>query len=612
MTSFNKLELIINQKNYKLAINILEANLEKNPDDDLFNYLLGKCYLEVQSYSQSFKYLQKAALLNPYGTYKAEIYSLTLNELAVSGKVITNRPKLLLDLLNGNGVHARGLYPIADVMTLNNVNDNFKPDYFIIPNWISPIHPIAENLDLCPYPVVSMIVDRLIHSEEHIKPNLVYSDIIIAMENYGIDLYKNLGFTNVLYIPGAASIGYDPYVYPKLNLGKKYDVVFLGNISSFLMYRHRNKILKKLDSLKTKYNILIGPADDFTEYWTLMNQAKIVLDATIDSDALNYRMFQAMGIETLCFVEDDNEMVRELYNDREDLVLYNIDNLDSLIGFYLDNQSERERIAKNGYLKTINNYTHYHFLKMLIDRLVKFQPAESQKKRFSKSKSLLYKGITKHYQHKAEQAIEFFEEITEPGIEVLNNLMVEKIKLYEKSNETEKLNLVTEIKNYFSKNSESIIILFNYISFLFFHEKKFSECSVLLDKLLGLIEEKYDTVEELGLYYICEREKEIEINYFRFYHGQIIYKYGLDTKEYYQGYLRFLKEHCYRFKGLINLEIQPGKALSFFKKSVELGSENVWDFFNLAGLEKKFGNNDESKKYFDYCRELLPFNSFSI
>ena len=57
-----------------------------------------------------------------------------------------------------------------------------------------------------------------------------------------------------------------------------------------------------------------------------MNQARIVIDATIDSKAINYRMFQAMGIGTLCFAEDDNHLVKELYNEDE-IVFYNPENV---------------------------------------------------------------------------------------------------------------------------------------------------------------------------------------------------------------------------------------------------------------------------------------------
>jgi tetratricopeptide (TPR) repeat protein len=602
MSTFTKIERIISQENYRLAINILEAKIAEEPQRDLYHFLLGKCYLNIKNYQKAFEYLQRAAIINPYGTYASEVYSIVLNDLAVSGLVQTNRPKIAIETYDTDAVHPRSLYPIADCITLDKFNDNFKPDFYLIPNWLSPVHPVTEDLDNCPCPVVSMIVDRITYAEEHIKGNLIYSDIIIAMEDYAVEIYKKLGFSNVLYIPGAGSIGFDPGAYPRLNLEKIYDVVFLGNINSPVIYRQRNKILKRLDSLKSKYNILITSVSDYDSYWPLMNQAKIVLDATIDSNGLNYRMFQAMGIEALCFIEDDNSMVTELYKDKEDLVLYNIDNLDYLIDYYLTNDEERKRIAQQGYLKTINNYTHYHFLKKTVETLVNYQPVESQKKRFSPEKTLLYKGVVKHYQNKHQEAINYFSEL-EKSPETINNIMVQKIALYEDNNHV----LESEIESFFTDNQDIPIINFNYISFLY-HVKNLrtSYLIELIDRLLMLIEAKFEHQDHSGLYYIPEKEKAL-YSYFKLRHGEIIFNYNFETNEYYQGFLNILKEHCYRLKGLLYGEKYPELSYNAFKKCLELGSDHVWDYYETAKLDKIFGNITEYEKNISYCQEILPF-----
>ncbi|MBC7472734.1 MAG: glycosyltransferase [Candidatus Sericytochromatia bacterium] len=604
MTSISKIEKIISQNNHRLALNILKSKIEQEPNNDLYYFILAKSYLYFKEYQQAFINFEKAVNINPYGFYNTngqkQIYSLSLNQLSISGLVKTNRKKVIIETYDDLAVHPIGIYPLADCMTLNNINPDIKPDYYIIPNWLSPSHPILNTLDKFDYPVVSMIVDRLTYAEEHIKANLIYSDIIVCMENYAIDIYKNLGFKNVIYIPGAASIGFDPLSYPKLNLEKIYDVLFIGNINSPWVYKQRNKILKKLDSLKNKYNILITNVDDFNSYWTLMNQSKIIIDATIDSNALNYRMFQTMGIEALCFVEDDNTMVTELYKDKEDLVLYNIDNLDYLINYYLQNKEEYNRIAKNGYLKTINNYTHYHFLKHLMDKLALIDDFSSQKKNFNQKKISMYKGVTSHYQNKHLQAIEFFSQLPEDH-QALNNIFVEKICLFEKNNSED---LKHEITSIFTKNKDSFIISFNYICYLFYIQHNYDYCLDLINTILNTAQTGINT---LGLYYIPQIEQNI-YEYFKYRHGEIIFSYGIESNNYQKEYYKLMIEHLYRLKALIHLKYKDyDNSIINFKECLNLGSENVWDYFEVSHIYRKVGNIKQYRKYLTYCKSILPF-----
>jgi len=610
MSTIFKILSLIDKKNYKLASNILESKIEKELNNDLFYFLLGKCYLALKNYQTAFSYLQKAALINPYGYFNNEIYSVVLNELAISGLVETNRPKFLLDTTEILGIHPRAFYPVADCMCLNNINDKIKPDYFLIPNWISPTHPVTEDLDNCPYPVISMIVDRILHSEEHLKGNLAYSDIIVAMEDYSEDIYKKLGFTNVMYVSGAGSLGYDPYWYPKMNYEKIYDVVFLGNLGKVncpLVYKKRYKILKKLDSLKAKYNILIAETPSYQDYLKIMNQAKISLDVTIDSQALNYRMFQAIGLGSLCLAEDDNSMVTELYNDREDLVLYNYDNLEYLIDYYLKNDEEREKIANQGRIKTSDKYTHYHFFKMFLDKLATLEIQPSQKKKLSIKKSILYKGVTEHYKNLPHRAIDYFSQIEDKSIEVQNNLMVEKMIIYEEDKNADKEKISKEIDYYFEKNKNSIIILFNYISYLFYIKEEYEKSLSLIDNLIILIDKNFDNLQELGLYFISEKKEYDLLWYFKYRIGTFAFDYNFDSIEYYQEYLKILKEQCYRWKAIAFKNTSEQEAILYFRECIEFGSSHVFDFYDLAILEKNAGNLKKYNDLMSHCQEILPF-----
>lgn len=533
MLNLNKIEFLFTQKKYNLIINIIENESKKGA---LEYYLIGKSYYNLKKHDLAFINYQKSVDINPYGFYRQEFFSDILNELVITQNINTNRKTILLDSYDKYSSHARGIKPYANVLTLNDIDTPILPDYFLVPNWLSPAHPVYEKINELNIPIISMIVDRYFHAEEHIKANLINSDVIVCMENYAVDLYKKQGFEHVIYISGAGSIGYDPYIYPPIKLEKKYDLVFMGNISSPIseyVYKKRTKIINILEKLKSKFNILIIPTPSYNDYVTITGQSKISLDCTIDSGALNYRMFQTMGMGTLCFAEDDNSMVTELYNNEEDLVLYNENNLEDLISYYINNEEISNKIAKQGQQKTLNNYTHYHFMKKVFDEVEKLDLKSSQKTKLSKHIFNMYSGVMNHYKGKYQEAIGCFTEIEGKSSEKLNNILVEKIYLYEKELN---LQLKEAIENIFKNNKNDLLIIFNYISFKKFIVKE--KIDSLINYFFDLYKKQEKTPDFSGLLYLPKDSK--ELYYFKYHHGQLIFKHGINTKEYYEAFYHLL------------------------------------------------------------------------
>jgi hypothetical protein len=529
----HKIQLNIESKNYKLAINILEKKIQEDTKNHLYYFLLGKCYLLSNNIEKAFLSINEAVNINPYGMYGEEVYSELLNRISVKYDFRKELPSIILDSMP-NSVHSRALYPLANVYFPQDIG-KVNADFILVPNWLSPYNTTIENLDELNITVVSMIIDRLMFAEEHLKANYICSDLIIAMENYAPEIYKKIGFENVIYVPCAGSVGYEPTSYPKLNLEKTYDVVFLGKLNDKYIYHKRNRILDKLNSLSHKYKILIKPCESYEEYWNLMNSAKICIDVTIDSKALNYRMFQAMGIGTICFAEDDNDMVTELYNDKEDLVLYNENNLDELIEYYLNNEEERNIIALNGMKKTNELYTHYHFMKMALDEIKKNTIIKSQKNTLSKDKIKLYKSVMFYFQNKYLQALKTLEDVSNNNSEKINNEMVVKMKLFEIYKDN---NFLDQIKLLETTNSNNIISRFNILIF-----KKFI-LKVDVNDILEILKDdltKNNFNNREGLIYIPDKEKDL-YDYFKYEQGQIIFQYGLDTDVYYEKLLDLIKK----------------------------------------------------------------------
>ena len=147
----------------------------------------------------------------------------------------------------------------------------------------------------------------------------------------------------------------------------------------------------------------------------------------------------------------------------------------------------------------------------------------------------MYSGVMNHYKGKYQEAIGCFAEIEEKSLEKMNNILVEKIYLYEKEVD---IQLKEAIEDIFKDNGNDLLILFNYISF-----KKF----IIKEKIDYLINDffyLYKNQEKIpyfsGLIYLPKDSK--ELYYFKYHHGQLIFKHGINTKEYYEAFYLLLSD----------------------------------------------------------------------
>lgn len=171
-------------------------------------------------------------------------------------------------------------------------------------------------------------------------------------------------------------MAYDSNIYYPLEMERDIDIVFVGR-----MYEQRKEILSEIiDAFPERtihiwskewnwYNPLllyeykfkrralsrrmanrdIPPSESNIEY----NRAKICLNihSSQQVHSLNPRTFEILGAGGFQVV-DHKEMVDDRFSTRDELVTYSsIDELVDIVGYYLDNEEERERIAKNGYEK---------------------------------------------------------------------------------------------------------------------------------------------------------------------------------------------------------------------------------------------------------------------
>ena len=355
-------------------------------------------------------YLNKAALFEKENEiHKAEEYYLEglenyplnpvltkkLNALRVNFHHILKSKRLKL-LLNGAAAEINGLYgrvfrniadviylvPVVDKLSFNsdtaelsyNYFDNelsdilpylpsgWEPDYIIIMN--AELNYYINGLEKSPYINIAIILDSF-HFSRKLSIELKYFDIVLPISEFFGNQFKKLGAKNIIYYKGGCSFGSAPDIFPYKKLEKVYDVAFIGCFD--LPYQlNRDKFLKKLLRLRKKFKIYF----DQGSFIDIFNQSKIVFNCSNDQKCLNFRIFEAIDCGSLLFMEDDNPDIEKFFENKKEVILYNENNLEKLMEYYVTHDSERENIIWNAMEKS-KTYTHEKILCSLFDLIAR-------------------------------------------------------------------------------------------------------------------------------------------------------------------------------------------------------------------------------------------------
>ena len=219
------------------------------------------------------------------------------------------------------------------------------------------------------YPVLSWLPD-LSKSNKlkffwSIDSHVALYDHIEMCKKNKIDVVLNSVYGHEKYFSDQKTF-YFPNAYPDdlikpLNIEKIYDIGFCGNINN------RGKWLSLINNnFKLKVDeFVIG--NDMVES---INKYKIHFNRNI-SDDLNYRTFETLGCQTF-LLTNETPGLSELFEIGKHLVTYHSEgDLFEKIKYYLNNEEERNLIAKNGYYHVIENHTYLQRMKYFISLINK-------------------------------------------------------------------------------------------------------------------------------------------------------------------------------------------------------------------------------------------------
>ncbi len=144
-------------------------------------------------------------------------------------------------------------------------------------------------------------------------------------------------------------------IFPK-NIEKTIDIGFCGNVLN------RGHVIDSLDKYDIKKDIFVI-GDDMVD---VINSYKIHLNCNISND-INYRTFETTGCGTF-LLTNYTPGLEKLFDIGKEIVVYNdLNDLDNKVKYYLENEEEREKIAKAGYERSKKDHTYFERTKNLID-----------------------------------------------------------------------------------------------------------------------------------------------------------------------------------------------------------------------------------------------------
>jgi spore maturation protein CgeB len=191
-------------------------------------------------------------------------------------------------------------------------------------------------------------MDNFRNINEELKQKMGKCDYIFCATSAGINEALNYN-DDVHRLHG----GYDSRIHCPMEVPKTRDVCFIGEI-----YPYRAKFIRAINCevIKGVYN---------EDHARIVSETKINLNFT-EGDGVSNRIYKILAAKGFLLTTPWLEMEYDFTPGDDFVVFSTIDDLKSIIGYYLNNEVERERIADHGY-RTIKQYDHINYAKKIME-----------------------------------------------------------------------------------------------------------------------------------------------------------------------------------------------------------------------------------------------------
>lgn len=220
----------------------------------------------------------------------------------------------------------------------------WEPDFILI--FTSEIFELPTGIEDSPYPVVGLPGDP--YKLNKLAADVLFYDAVMPAMKHYVPAFEGFGGTKVLYAACSGIQGYIPWALDKVPTGvageKDYDVVFTGSTSS-PFYRKRSGYLWRLLELAGRRKVFVGFMEDPQDFYSLTARTKIVVHCPSMQGGVNLRPFEAIGLGALVLHEEGDRSIEEFFEPGTEIVLFNEENFEEVLEYYLEHDAEREAIV---------------------------------------------------------------------------------------------------------------------------------------------------------------------------------------------------------------------------------------------------------------------------
>jgi glycosyltransferase involved in cell wall biosynthesis/Flp pilus assembly protein TadD len=218
----------------------------------------------------------------------------------------------------------------------------WRPEFIALELHYSTVPPCLWS---APVPLVGLAADWNLlwhHSRRSLRRcELVLTDIT-GVETLGREDIHHARVANLFGCERA-------FLEMPLDTARDIDALFIGNLNPAVQ-RERLPWLARLARLASRWNVVIRTNVYGVEYRRLLCRSRVVFNRGIRREC-NMRTFEAAAAGCLLFQEAGNLEVPAYFQDRQECVYYDEDNLEALLEHYLSHEDERKAIAERAQAK---------------------------------------------------------------------------------------------------------------------------------------------------------------------------------------------------------------------------------------------------------------------
>ena len=204
----------------------------------------------------------------------------------------------------------------------------WRPDLVLL--YYPGQEPLPRGIERCPVPVGGVISDWNLHFEQlwGLAP---FFDFVLT-DRLGTGIFRQAGFAEVAY--------WQQYTYrtgihhPRPGVVRDIDIGFAGNMNPQVQ-GDRMRWLERVGRLGDRYRVFLGEGIYDGDYGMLLARSRIGFNRSIRGE-MNLRAFEVCASGALLFMEEENLEVRDYLAPDREVVLYNEENLERKLAWFLD------------------------------------------------------------------------------------------------------------------------------------------------------------------------------------------------------------------------------------------------------------------------------------